>query len=163
MRLADFYLGKGSEVNNVPHIIHFSKESESIQHYNYQHFLPVNTYNHLVLPTELEITAKAKYERDEYKCVLAHGHANTLSLPTTILGIFCTSTHSLSFLSARIHRDTAAQYSAKYLDPSQQLNNGAGNTSKPTQLPPSPPSRRASKPDLQIRVGRPYSLIGNNT
>ena len=39
MRLADVYLGKVSEINNVPHIIYLSKESESVQHYNYQPFL----------------------------------------------------------------------------------------------------------------------------
>ena len=59
------------------------------------------------MPKGLEILAKAKYGRDEYGCALAHGHANALSLPTIILGIVCTSTHSLTFLSTRLHHDTA--------------------------------------------------------
>jgi len=40
-------------------------------------------------------------------CGLAHGRANTLSLLTIILGIVRTSTHSLTFLSTRLHHDTA--------------------------------------------------------
>ena len=70
----------------------------------------------------------------------------------------CPHLHTLShfpvYKATPRYRSTHIPYSAKYPGPSQQLNNGAGNISKPTQLQPSPPSRRATRPDLQIRVGR---------
>jgi len=76
------YLGEVSDIDKVLYV-RLSEESESVQHYYYQPFLLGSTYNYLLVSKGLEILAKAEYGQDEYGCVIAHGHANALSLPIT--------------------------------------------------------------------------------
>ena len=48
------------------------------------------------MPKGLEILAKARYGPDEYGCVLAHGHANTLGIAYHDYFRHCLHLHTLS-------------------------------------------------------------------